>query len=118
MVKPFNEKNVYTGRGRMRARDIRLALDGKNIDPAMIHTLEGLADNDKTLRDQIDALATLTDKCIDACNMLTAVIEQIKVRFPDINRLTDIANVLNNPAHKLIKDVAQDNIKLQEPEET
>lgn len=115
---PFNEKNVYTGRARMRARDIREALKDHNIDPALIHTLEGLADNDKTSRDQIEALAELVDKCIDQTNMLVAVLEQIKNKFPDIDKLKDLTNVLNDPARRAVIDVAQDAIKLKDPDQT
>lgn len=108
---PFNEKNVYTGRARMRARDIREALQGRNIDPAIIHTFEGLADNDKTLRDQIDALATLVNTCIDAISTLSDVLNQVKGKIPDLEKLGNLATTLT-------KGIATEAIKMKDPDQT
>lgn len=108
---PFNEKNVYTGRARMRARDIREALQNRNIDPAIIHTFEGLADNDKTLRDQIEALATLVNNCIDVITTLTNVINQVQGKIPDLTKVDNLATTLT-------KGIATEAIKTKDPDET
>lgn len=112
---PYNEQNVYTGRARLRAKDIREALSKRNIDPAIIHTFEGLADNDKTQRDQINELAKFVDQSIDTLGKLIMIITKISEKFPDIDALN--MPTQDKPSDA-IKNVAQANIKLQEPEET
>jgi hypothetical protein len=102
----------------MRARDIRQALKDKNLDPALLHTLEGLADNDKTLRDQIDALAEMVDKSIELVTTLVGIMSQIQTKVPDMDKMKDVQNVLANAARDMVKTTAKDAIKLKDPGET
>jgi hypothetical protein len=107
----FNEANVYVGRARIRMRDIRAAFKGTNVDPTVIHTFEGLADNDKTQRDQIEALAELVNQQMDLVNRLIFVMEKIKDQVPDFSKLTESATALR-------KGIAAEAIKLKDPDQT
>jgi hypothetical protein len=114
----FNEKNVFIGRARLKAKDIREALKGRNIDPVIIQTLEGLADNDKTQRDQIEAVADAYDKLMDLVSKLIFIMEQVKDKVPDMKKLTEAGNVLNTNLNSVIKNTAREAIKQKLPEET
>lgn len=114
----FNEANVFVGRARLKAKDIREALKGRNIDPVIIQTLEGLADNDKTQRDQIEAVADAYDKLMDLVSKLVFIMEQVKAAVPDLSKLKGAENVLNTDANALMKGVARDAIKLKDPDQT
>lgn len=114
----FNEANVFIGRARVKAKDIREALKGRNIDPVIIQTLEALADNDKTQRDQIEALATFVDTLMDLVNKLVAIINQVKDAVPDIRKLKDAENILNTNLNATLKGVARDAIKIKDPDQT
>lgn len=114
----FNEKYVFTGRARLRARDVREKLNGRNIDSAIIQTFEMLCDNDKTQRDQIEALADLVNKQTDLILQMQAIMQTVADRVPDIRALASVSNVLNTDANKLMKNTAFDTIKLKTPEET
>jgi NurA-like 5'-3' nuclease len=115
---PINEANVFVGRARLKAKDIREALKGRNIDPVIIQTLEGLADNDKTQRDQIEAVADAYDKLMDLVSKLIFIMDSIKEKVPDLNKLNEAGNVLNTNLNAVIKNTARDAIKQKLPEET
>ena len=60
--------------GRLRARDIREQLKGK-IDPALLHTLEMLAEQDGILRQQVMKLAEMFNDTQDLLNKLIGVLK-------------------------------------------
>lgn len=112
------ESNVFVGKSRVRGRDIRAALNGRNLDPVLIQTLEALADNDKTQRDQIGALADLVNGFVAVVEQNNAILERIMGAIPDIKKLLGVSNVLSQNAQGVLKNIAQDAIRLKDPEET
>ena len=95
------ESNIFTGTARIRARDIREQLKGK-IDPTLLQTLEGLAEQDGTLRVQIEMLADLVNKFSDQVVKLSEVMGVV----------TDKVNAMQQ-----IKDAALNRIKLHGEDE-
>ena len=102
------EANLYTGKARLRPRDIRAALRGKNIDPALIQTLETLAEQDGTLRAQIEKLAELVNGFADQVIQLQTVLGVVTNNMP----LKQRENIL-----KEVKDVALSRIKIMGEDE-
>lgn len=102
------ESNLYTGKARLRPRDIRLALSGKNIDPVVIQTLETMAEQDGTLRRQIEMLADIVNKFTDHVLVLQQVVGAISDRVPNIENIN---------AAKVLKDEALNRIKVHGEDE-
>lgn len=114
---PYNEKNVYVGKARLKASDVRTALSNRNIDPAIIHTFEALCDNDKTQRDQIMQLATMCDNLIDHTNKMIQIMTKIKESVPDIEKMKAFKD-WQSSATEAVKSTAREAIKMHTPEET
>lgn len=109
MMPNFEEPRHYSGKARLRARDIRENPALRNIDPALRQTLETLAEQDGTLRLQIEGLADLVNKSIDNIMILTNVIQAATGK---------IDHLLPQPdAIKEVKDIALSQIKAMDPDE-
>lgn len=98
---PNFEPKYYVGRARIRARDIREAFQGRNIDPAITQTFEALAEQDSIHRQMIDQLADLLNQAID-----------------NVIQLQDVMSVQKGMLEKMdTKRIATDAIRLMDGDE-
>lgn len=97
----MNEDKLFVGKARMRARDIRAAMKGSNVDPIVIQTLEVLAEQDSTLRTQINLLAERLNECIDLVSNLIEVMTAMRNKL-DAERMD-----------KVVQNAALNDIKIK-----